>query len=107
MSPVPPFDLDATGSAVYIYTAVANHIEARIAAGELPEGTRLPSEPKLHEEYQVSIGTARNALKELRKRGLVITLRAKGSFVKQSQPPRPWDTINGSPNRPAGSLRRR
>ncbi|MBO3751655.1 winged helix-turn-helix transcriptional regulator [Streptosporangiaceae bacterium NEAU-GS5] len=84
MSPVPPFDIDATGSAVYLYTAVADHIEARIAAGELPEGARLPSEPELHEAYGVSLGTARSALKELRRRGLVITLRAKGSFVKRS-----------------------
>jgi DNA-binding GntR family transcriptional regulator len=31
--------------------------------------------------YQVSIGTVRRAVRELRERGLVATLPAKGTFV--------------------------
>jgi DNA-binding GntR family transcriptional regulator len=33
------------------------------------------------EIYQVSIGTVRRAVRELRERGLVATLAAKGTFV--------------------------
>jgi len=80
MSPVPPFDPDA-GEPAYIYMRVADHIAARIAAGDLPPGSRLPGERDLAAEYGVAIGTARRAITELRERDLVVTLPAKGTFV--------------------------
>jgi len=61
--------------------ALADHIAARIEAGELPPGARLPGERDLAAEYQCALGTARRAVEELRRRGLVITLPAKGTFV--------------------------
>jgi DNA-binding GntR family transcriptional regulator len=82
MSPVPPWDPDATGPATYVYMAVADHIAARIAEGELKAGTRLPGERELATQYRVALGTARRAVQELRDRGLVSTLAAKGTFVK-------------------------
>jgi len=77
---VPRFDANALGP-VYIYIGVANHIAARIEAGELPAGARLPAERDLAADYQVAVGTARRAVEELRQRGLVVTLPAKGTFV--------------------------
>ena len=65
----------------YIYARVADHIEARIKAGELVPGARLPGERDLAAEYQVALGTMRRAIEELRSRGLVVTLPAKGTFV--------------------------
>jgi GntR family transcriptional regulator len=77
---VPDFDPEAGGPA-YTYVRVADHIAARIAAGELAPGARLPAERDLAAEYRVALGTARRAVEELRVRGLVVTLAAKGTFV--------------------------
>ncbi|NDL60703.1 GntR family transcriptional regulator [Phytoactinopolyspora mesophila] len=65
----------------YLYRQVADHIEARILAGELPTGSRLPGERDLAVEYGVSIGTVRRATEVLREQGQVVTLPAKGSFI--------------------------
>jgi GntR family transcriptional regulator len=77
---LPRFDPDAIGPAC-LYAGMADHIAARIEAGELPAGARLPGERDLAEEYRVAIGTARRAVVALRQRGLVVTLPAKGTFV--------------------------
>jgi GntR family transcriptional regulator len=81
---VPPFDPHAGGPA-YMYVRVADHLAARISAGELAPGYRLPSEKGLASEYAVAVGTIRQALDELRRRGLVATLPAKGTFVVEQQ----------------------
>ena len=73
-------DPDAGGPA-YVYMRVADHIAARIAAGDMPAGARLPAERDLAAEYAVAIGTARRAVLELRDRGLVVTLPGKGTYV--------------------------
>jgi DNA-binding GntR family transcriptional regulator len=54
---------------------------SEIEAGELPPGARLPGERDLAAEYHCALGTARRAVEELRQRGLVITLPAKGTFA--------------------------
>jgi DNA-binding GntR family transcriptional regulator len=80
MSGVPDFDPGEAGPA-YIYARVADHVAARIEAGELAPGARLPGERDLAAEYAVALGTVRRAIEELRSRGLVVTLPAKGTFV--------------------------
>lgn len=80
MTEVPPFDPQAAGPG-YIYAQVADHLAARIAAGEFPPDSMLPGERALAEEYGVALGTIRRAMDELRDRGLVTTLPAKGTFV--------------------------
>ena len=77
---VPPFDPEAGGPA-YVYAKLADHLAARIETGELPNGSRLPGERDLADEYGVAVATARRAIQELRDRGLVVTLPAKGSYV--------------------------
>lgn len=64
-----------------MYAKVADHVAARIAAGELPPGAMLPAERDMAEQYGVAIGTVRRAVEELRGRGLVVTLPAKGTYV--------------------------
>lgn len=73
-----PFTPDATG---YLYVQVADHLADRIATGDLPMKTRFPAEMRLCWEYGVSLGTIRHATKILRERGLVVTVRSKGTFV--------------------------
>ncbi|MGX1909834.1 winged helix-turn-helix domain-containing protein [Streptomyces phaeochromogenes] len=65
----------------YLYMQVADHLAERITKGDLRPGARLLGERDLAEEYGVANLTARRAVRELRERGLVVTLPAKGTFV--------------------------
>ncbi|WP_041442915.1 GntR family transcriptional regulator [Thermomonospora curvata] len=78
---VPPFQADPEGP-TYVYVQVADHIAARVAAGDLVPGQRLPAERDLALEYGVAYLTIRRAMRELRERGLVITVPAKGNFIQ-------------------------
>jgi GntR family transcriptional regulator len=80
MTRVPEFDPDAGGPA-YLYARMADHLQARIEAGEIRPGARLPGERDLAAEYRVALGTARRAVEELRRRRLVVTLPAKGTYI--------------------------
>jgi GntR family transcriptional regulator len=70
----------------YAYQRVADDIERQIRAGEIPPGGKLGGELELAEHYGVAGGTVRRAVRELRERGLVKTLPAKGTFVAYQQP---------------------
>ncbi|TDC98498.1 GntR family transcriptional regulator [Nonomuraea deserti] len=83
---VPPFDPDQD-SAEYIYVRLANHIEARIRAGELSLGRRLPAERDQADEYGVAYLTVRRAMKELRERGLIKTVVGRGTYIVDDLPP--------------------
>ncbi|MWA01336.1 GntR family transcriptional regulator [Actinomadura sp. LD22] len=61
--------------------AFADHIAARIAAGDLRPGSRLPSERELADEYGIAYMTVRRGTQELRDRGLILTVHGKGTFV--------------------------
>jgi len=65
---------------------IADHIAARIAAGDLPAEARLPAGRDLAAEYAVALGAARRAVLELHDRGLVMTLSGQGTYVVS--PPR-------------------
>jgi GntR family transcriptional regulator len=82
---VPAFDPEA-GPPGYTYAKVADHVALRIAAktddpARLAPGAMLPGEREMAEQYGVAIGTIRRAVEELRDRGLVVTLPAKGTYV--------------------------
>jgi len=70
----------------YAYAQVANHLEKRIRAGELPPLARLPGERELAAEYGVALGTVRRAMQEMRERGLVTTTPSKGTFILRQSP---------------------
>lgn len=65
----------------YAYVKLADVIAAEIASGKLPKGAALPGERAMTEVHGLGIGTVRRAVAELRKRGLVATLPAKGTYV--------------------------
>jgi DNA-binding GntR family transcriptional regulator len=72
---------EGSGRVPLEYMRVAESIAAKISSGELLPGDRLRSEPDLADEYQVSYGTIRRAMKELRGRGLIQTAWGKGNIV--------------------------
>lgn len=65
----------------YAYLHLADQLEARILSVDLIRYEQLPNENELANQYGVSLGTARTATRVLRERGLVFTLRSKGTFV--------------------------
>ncbi|MEU1787147.1 winged helix-turn-helix domain-containing protein [Streptomyces sparsogenes] len=74
-----------TSAPAYVYMQVADHVAWQVRSGRLQPGARLAGERDLAREYGVSIATARRAVQELRDRGLVTTLPAKGTFVTESR----------------------
>ncbi|MEV8637356.1 GntR family transcriptional regulator [Streptosporangium sp. NPDC051023] len=66
------------------YRAIARELGRRIESGELPPGERLPTEDALAERFGVHRLTARQAMVELRKAGLVETRHGLGSFVRRA-----------------------
>lgn len=66
-----------------VYVAFADRIAARIAAGELAPGSRLPPERDLADEYGIAYMTVRRWIRELRERGLITTVHGEGTFVVQ------------------------
>lgn len=73
-------------SARPLYVQLADVVARKIKAGELVPDRPIPSEHHLADEYGVARLTARRAAQELRERGLIVTVRGKGSFVVE-QPP--------------------
>lgn len=65
-----------------LYIRLADSIAADIASGVLGPGQVLPSEPYLMQTHDLSRGTVRAAMAELRVRGLIVTQAGRGSFVK-------------------------
>ncbi|MCG3039281.1 winged helix-turn-helix domain-containing protein [Streptomyces sp. S1A] len=69
----------------YAYRRIASDLEEQIKSGKIPPGGKLPGELELAEVYQVSAGTVRRAVRELRERGLVETLPHLGTFVPEHE----------------------
>jgi DNA-binding GntR family transcriptional regulator len=70
-----------------LYRQLADLIAADIACGKLAAHQLVPSEAYLMQRHGLSRGTVRAAVRLLRKRGLVYTIDARGTFVDQ-QPER-------------------
>jgi len=64
-----------------LYQQVKSSLIRRIASGEWPPGTFLPSETALAEEYGVSQGTLRKALVELTNAQSLVRYQGKGTAV--------------------------
>lgn len=70
-----------------LYEQIAAVIAARIVDGTYSPRRRVPSEADICVEFKVSRPTARAAIRLLVERGLVVTVRGKGSFVADQPPP--------------------
>lgn len=62
-------------------TEVAEHLERQILSGDVPVGSRLPSEKELGLSFGVSRNAIREALKTLEERGLVQVENGRGAYV--------------------------
>ncbi|WP_411126992.1 winged helix-turn-helix domain-containing protein [Streptomyces sp. x-19] len=67
------------------YRAIARELAQRIESGDLPPGSRLPTEEALADQYAVHRLTGRQAMVELRTTGLVETRHGSGSYVRAVQ----------------------
>ena len=63
--------------------SVQDELRARIDRGEFPAGARLPSEPELAAELQVSRATLREALRAMELEGLLRRRQGSGTFVAE------------------------
>ncbi|MFB4295261.1 GntR family transcriptional regulator [Actinomadura sp. NTSP31] len=68
-----------------LYEQIADLLGARISDGTYQPRRRIPSEAAICDEFDVSRPTARSAVALLVERGLVITVRGKGSFVRSPE----------------------
>ncbi|MEU2118863.1 winged helix-turn-helix domain-containing protein [Streptomyces sp. NPDC016459] len=68
-------------SARPLYMQLAEVIAAKIETGEYAPDRMIPTPARLAEEYGIAVLTARRAMRELRERGLIITVPGKGSYV--------------------------
>ena len=77
---------------------LADALRARILTRELRPGQKLPVEPELADEYDVSRSTVREALRVLASQGLITTMRgvAGGSFVAHPTPRQMSDYLQAS-----------
>lgn len=60
---------------------VVTLIESEMLRGLMPPGVRLPSEEKLCDHFKVSRTVIREALQQLRGRGLLRTVKGSGTYV--------------------------
>jgi GntR family transcriptional regulator len=63
------------------YLQVVEQVRRRVAVGDLPAGTELPSIRQLASELQVSVITIKRAYLELERDGVITTRQGKGSVV--------------------------
>ena len=68
-------------SPVAFYVQLADLLAKKIEEGKYKPRQPIPSEAHLEQEYGVSRGTVRSAIRLLRDRGLVVTFTGRGTFV--------------------------
>lgn len=66
--------------------AVANQLESRITAGELPVGTKLPPEKELAQQFGVGRSSMREAVRTLEAAGYLQSTHGIGVFVIHDRP---------------------
>jgi len=71
-----------------LYQQIHHLLRHRIAIGEYPPGSKIPSEHELCRELAVSRVTVREALRELVRTDMLIKVHGKGAFVSADTPPR-------------------
>lgn len=66
-----------------LYLQVIEQVRRRVAVGDLPPGTELPSIRELAAALKVSVITIKRAYMELERDGVISTQQGKGSVVSE------------------------
>lgn len=74
-----------------LHRDVLDALLARIVDGRYPTGAMLPKEEALRDEFDVSRGTAREALRALEERNVATVKHGRGATV---QPPQEWNVLD-------------
>jgi GntR family transcriptional regulator len=67
-----------------MYLQIMEQVRRRIAVGDWPPGTEIPSIRALAAAVQVSVITVKRAYLELERGGVIVTRQGRGSFVAES-----------------------
>jgi len=65
-----------------IYIQIVNYVASHIEDGSWQPGHRLPAERAMADDWGVAYLTIRRAMKELRERGLIVSVQGRGTYVK-------------------------
>ena len=79
---MPPISVN-TASASPVFDQIVAQLTGLIRAGELPEGSKLPSVRQLASELNVAPGTVQRAYGELEHRGMIVTAPGKPALVAE------------------------
>jgi DNA-binding GntR family transcriptional regulator len=71
----------------YRYEEIADDLRRRIAGGEFPPGSRLPSRRVLTAHYGATEPVIDRAMQILRVLGITVTLPGVGVFVREREEP--------------------
>lgn len=66
------------------YVRTADLLRQEIRSGNLEPGSRLPSARELQDSFGIANSTAQNAVRVLKREGLVYAIKGKGVFVRRS-----------------------
>ena len=83
-----PLTLD-TASGLPIYRQIVDWVKLNAAGGALPRGAQLPTVRQLAVDLGVNSNTVARAYLELERMGVVHTLRGKGTYIADGDPPEP------------------
>lgn len=72
----------STTGALPLYLDLAEMLIREIAAGRLPDGSRLPPEREMAAAQGVAVGTLRKALAHLEAKGLLERIQGSGNYIR-------------------------
>jgi integrase len=92
----PDADADSAPPRVCVspYERVAAELRARIASGELPVGSELPTHKQLAQQHSISVGTAHRVTALLSSEGLVEVSRGRRATVIRQPPADAEETLH-------------
>jgi GntR family transcriptional regulator len=85
-------DFHIERSGVPIYVQIRDQFHRAIGNGSLRPGEQLPTMRQLAVELKVDLNTVRHAYDELERSGVIVILRARGTYVAEK--PTPVDAAN-------------
>jgi GntR family transcriptional regulator len=80
-------DFHIESSGVPIYVQIRDQLQRAIGRGSLRPGEQLPTMRQLAVDLKVDLNTVRHAYDELERSGVIVILRARGTYVAEKPPP--------------------